>query len=586
MAKRGYGADATLVAAAYRLGQSYGPKDYTDIFKTQYEGLVKTYEAKYDAFSKGIESIGKLGEAFVKSEVKERKEDKALVKEDEKIADDFNKLGLGPDQTFDNDLNRCATEYCSEVIKSQGKNYQNKSLPPNKTIFEYEQAEFLKQKDKLDYFTQRAASGKITKKEKQERLDLVREIQKTRQTLNNRRGLYNATQEEWTSGFVDLKNTHKNNPDAMFLLSEVMKKDGDLKELGVTTFEGKDGKMHFKYPVGLGGKIYNKIADTPLMAPPTTQYATISEDQLFGGIKKVANNTRNSIKAVGVQVSEAARELSVNSTGKKKIESIKNFDSIANSTFNDVKAAISETNNYLDITTNDLDINGQTVNIEKDLNEYLEIDASIVSQMGIGSDVLTLDQIQSWDSNKDGMLNQTELNKHIAAKRILIDKITNPQGIVEKNISENIVAKHLVDYYKQGFNSIKTDMRAEIDDPTSIVPGGTGGYKNKKIEFTNPGGTKSEMWSDDIIKAQKDLKNIKKGGKVNVNGQHYGYDPKKGYFRISFSEDPNSKMYNKWFVPRDKGLPIGGYFKTVQEVLDDQNIPMQKTAFDPNSYKK
>ena len=54
---------------------------------------------------------------------------------------------------------------------------------------------------------------------------------------------------------------------------------------------------------------------------------------------------------------------------------------------------------------------------------------------------------------------------------------------------------------------------------------------------------------------------------------------------MSFSEDPNSKMYNKWFAPLDKkGLPIGGYFKTIKRVLGDQNIQMQQVAFDPKSY--
>ena len=225
MAKN-YGADASLVAAAYRLGQSYGPKDYTDIFKTQYESLVKTTEAKYAAFSKGIEALGKAGEAFVKSEVKEREEDKAIVKEDKALLEEFDKLGLGPDKTFDNELNRIATERADAVIKSQSKNYENLSSPPNKTIFKYEQGEFEQIKEKLEYYTDKAAKGTITKKEKNERLELIRESIKMREELNNRRGLYNATQEEWTSDFIDLKNTHKNNPDAMFLFTEVMKKMG------------------------------------------------------------------------------------------------------------------------------------------------------------------------------------------------------------------------------------------------------------------------------------------------------------------------------------------------------------------------
>ena len=42
----GYGADATLVAAAYRLGQSNVPGDFTKIFEKQYQGLADAYKAK------------------------------------------------------------------------------------------------------------------------------------------------------------------------------------------------------------------------------------------------------------------------------------------------------------------------------------------------------------------------------------------------------------------------------------------------------------------------------------------------------------------------------------------------------------
>ena len=38
MATKG-GADATLVAAAYRLGQSFKPGDYTEIFKQNFVNL-------------------------------------------------------------------------------------------------------------------------------------------------------------------------------------------------------------------------------------------------------------------------------------------------------------------------------------------------------------------------------------------------------------------------------------------------------------------------------------------------------------------------------------------------------------------
>ena len=58
MAKKGYGADPTLVSAAFRLGQSYVPKDYSSIFAKQYEGMIAGYKARYEAMGEGMKSIG------------------------------------------------------------------------------------------------------------------------------------------------------------------------------------------------------------------------------------------------------------------------------------------------------------------------------------------------------------------------------------------------------------------------------------------------------------------------------------------------------------------------------------------------
>ena len=66
MAGKGYGADATLVAAAYRLGQSYVPGDYSKIFEKQYEGLIAANQAKAQAQIDFLKNVDKNIDDFMR----------------------------------------------------------------------------------------------------------------------------------------------------------------------------------------------------------------------------------------------------------------------------------------------------------------------------------------------------------------------------------------------------------------------------------------------------------------------------------------------------------------------------------------
>ena len=50
-------ADATLVAAAYRMGMANVPGDYSKIFEKQYEGLIAASKATSDAISSVTETV-------------------------------------------------------------------------------------------------------------------------------------------------------------------------------------------------------------------------------------------------------------------------------------------------------------------------------------------------------------------------------------------------------------------------------------------------------------------------------------------------------------------------------------------------
>ena len=85
MAKKGYGADPTLVAAAYRLGQSYVPGDYSSIFEKQYQGLIAANKAKAQAGIDVLKSIGENVDDFMES----KKEEEDWLEEETSWFDEY-----------------------------------------------------------------------------------------------------------------------------------------------------------------------------------------------------------------------------------------------------------------------------------------------------------------------------------------------------------------------------------------------------------------------------------------------------------------------------------------------------------------
>ena len=85
---KGYGADATLVSAAYRLGASYGPADYSKIFQMQYESLAKSIQAKSemigDVAISFADATGSVVETAVKRKEDRDEQEKKLFKNKEK----------------------------------------------------------------------------------------------------------------------------------------------------------------------------------------------------------------------------------------------------------------------------------------------------------------------------------------------------------------------------------------------------------------------------------------------------------------------------------------------------------------------
>jgi hypothetical protein len=549
MAEKGYGADPTLVSAAFRLGQSYIPKDYSSIFAKQYEGMIAGYKAKYEAMGEGIKSIGEVTGKIMRRD--------ADIKD--KWAEETHELdqGLG----FDDELNEMATTYNAAVQKEQKTAYDNNDQLPNKAVFDAEKEEFEKIKDQIEKLNKKGVF--LGKKGKQERVDLIRSALKLREHINTTRGNDAAYNEAVNGLLVDQTLTHKNNPDLQFLLAEKTKKDSDLRDIGVTVFF-KDGKKHYKYPVGLGANIYNKIQkdkgveDSLLIPPPKDQeYLTVSEEQLYEGVVYKDNASRNTIRDGHVkEVTDAASEL--NAT---KNLAVKNYSDIKIRTKENIEATLEGSSSYQNLTNEGILIGNTKVNWSKELNAGLAIDEIIVNQEGLGSDILTMA-----DLDGDGIIDETEWEKlkgekgkHSEARAQIIDKLLNPQTPQEKELSIDAYSEFISDKAEQVFNYTREQMGYVYNEEnkTWTMPDAKDPWW-KQLGYTNIG------------QAEEYLKK-KDGG-----GGKFGYNADTRYFTMG-KDQGHARIYGRDIVNavetfksvQDKGSGIfTGYDKVPHKLID------------------
>lgn len=512
---KGYGADSTLVAAAYRLGQSYGPADYTKIFEYQYEGLARSMYAKSKMFGDIATSvagtIGDVAETAIKYKEGRDKQEDALLNNPS-----FDHLKEGKE--FDSNINNMATNFTDGEINSQKKYYEgNSQLQENKGIFEASQREFEALKAQIEQHSDKLF---LTKKEREERNDAIKKTLAFRDTINNNRALYKATYEKHRLGFIDKELSHENNPDAHFLYGQVMKVDSNLADVGVRTFY-KDGEVYFKYPVGMANPILKNIKDkakelenislnletptsgelaekgsdmltgkkeigldTPKIEDPKLpefkpkEYKVISQKDLFGGLVEVDNTTRTSLEAETANIIKLAQEKIGGGDGKGKIAAIEDYSKLSKKTEGNIKSHLLASSSYRNLTNKPILIAGEEVNWGEDLSENIEIDMAVINQDFIGSNILTLEQLNNWDgsdgSDPDGKLSQIELDKHQEAKKMLIDKLLNPTTQEEKETSVNEFSKYINGYMEQAFDQTRERMDLASENVKKTPPPGGG----------------------------------------------------------------------------------------------------------------
>ena len=463
MATKG-GADATLVAAAYRLGQSFKPGDYTEIFKHQYKGLTEAYKAKYkaigDVTTKVAEEAGEIATTIAETTEREQEELDAL--------------------DIDNFIDTMAEDLTEASIQDNNEHYsQNKPLHPDH--FSIAEAPFLGWKEELQTFVDKPF---LSKEEKKRQSEILRKVQQHKDNLNKNKSDYIALSNGISEGHVNMQQSFKGDPmraEKLELTRILMDPNADFDKYGIK-MEWKDGKKHITYSPGLLGITNSLVSDSPIITPPGSKSLTITEDELFKGFKY---KDKKSIVDHNAQLTEGkeAASLYLDDTDTY---AHKDFNAIAGSVYIRHKDIAMASPNFNDITTREVEVGGTMRTYEKDLPMNIEIDEAVINQMGIGSDVFTKEELA------DGKIDAAELEKHLDAKGVIMEKLLNPKTPSEKEIAAGEYGKWWTRHTKTAFDNRRTALDAAKKVKDGVITDDGGDFtllrNNKSSEVTGKGG--------------------------------------------------------------------------------------------------
>ena len=469
-------ADATLVAAAYRMGLANVPSDLSKIFDSQLESITALHKAQSDAFAGSMQGVANFGSTIGKDKKlreKNRREDTAA----------WNKEFLG------DKIDTLAKDQAASVA-SHANHYANGGGPPKGSteaagkVFEDIKTE-LKTYEYMD----------LNKKQRKRQAQLRGQIIEHRDSINEGLGNYKAHTQAHASGMVNMKTsfTKKDENGATVvdvekatLYEQVINHDSNFefleieaayretpngkRERGYYYSEGRLGKQRQHnarlkelYEIGAKFKADSQEDKEAALAsgiiePSTTKERLwISEKDLFAGVvfkdeeQEVALN--GILAEVVVQAGEYVKGGPEGKTGIPLVGSYAEIQGDVVANYEDQLMLKKES--AADISNRAIRIGGNEINWKKSLQENREIDEAVVSQLGIGSNVFTMLDVDKSGSigpgDMDGFkdeegklkMDDPELKEHLYAKNLIIEQMTNPKTAAETQVWAQEFAKFL-----------------------------------------------------------------------------------------------------------------------------------------------
>jgi len=512
--KAGYGADATLVQAAFNLGKSRIPGDYSDIFSKQYEGLVEYQKQRYKGIGDTFKTLAKEGGKFTTAVLAQKKES---IEADNLL--------------FEDTYEETATNVSTAKLSEAGKHYETEGAGQNTDHINAANNKFEDLKSQLSVLSDKVLPTKADKK-------LQVELRKKAETMKKnlveaKAGVISRTS-AYKEGFVNNKLSFGGSPNEQLLFAQVHDPNANLEALGIRTFWDDNEQLQYEYTPNRLQKEYEINNPENIGETYSGETLTISAKKLASMmvLKDIKGN--NGANALITKAASMASE----TIGKTKNLAHKDFNRVMPSIYNDYKSLFLDQNtNIQDLTTREILVGNTNRTYVDDLGSNTIIDETLINQLGIGSDEFS---VEEW---RDGKIDANELasKAHEGARAELIQKLTNPQTQSEREVAADELAKYWTAQAKTEFDYI----REQSEPSGGGNDGGGGGVEDTRA------GINGYMFNP-ITGDEEWVGNKKVKGKLTKYGA-YDYDAnnKKREAGIAFSD-----MFGNMYVPVEGGWKL------------------------------
>ena len=338
---KGYGADATLVSAAFRMGQSRVPADTSKIFQAQYRAIGNMYASNMRNFQKLIEQ-GTKTLIGVSNEREFNKRANELKIINQNRLDEINK-------ELNNTKYGAVTEFARNSGHDINQNYENGKGSDAATT-QYVKNEILSIKDQIKQLE--SMPGELTRQRKAQIQQLYKSVDAWRnennESLADRRfwgdhlGNDNI---DWKQSFQEksmMTGEYYNNPNLAHLATQVLHPGINLNEVGIQMGRNEEGVRGYYYDPNIDrtkqhDSYLKGIKQDPAMQVVPAEMKFISEKELFSGLKTKDNAV---VASIGEKMMEEIKtslafedifEIDDNGvqTGKGKKLKVTNYDEIS-----------------------------------------------------------------------------------------------------------------------------------------------------------------------------------------------------------------------------------------------------------------
>ena len=483
-------ADSTLVKAAFDLGKSRVPGDFSAIFNKQYEGLIAFNNQRAQGMADITKAAGGLAIDLTKAGVEIAQKNKEFNAEYKSMTDDY-----------------------TSALNAESADIYKKGSSQNQSVVDHAHGVIDDYKAQI---TGLQADGNPNKKTKKKIMELYGDLEKFRGKLNEERANVLIANELYETDEVDLANSYGGDPNLQAVAAIQRSPKGDQKAMGISYFRNEDNDLVMRYPTNILNFAYlegvrkdqmqateqnSKYTVSGVDSPgldkstqstlPQAEYETITVKALNSMLVKKDHMSNNAANGV---IEEAALASKAQDKSTKKLMH-GDFSRIKVQTYDKFYDIFkSKDANIQYLATNPLTIGygSSKRTYKQDLAMNQDINVAVIETLGIGSDIITLKQLQELDINGDGTLNPAlagkdgrfgtkddvagELDKHQEAKAAIIEKLTNPQTESDRLVAAGELAKYWTQHAEAEFNYSRTP-------PDKVVNKETPDYKSMITNF-------------------------------------------------------------------------------------------------------